>query len=196
MRRILLACAVVVPVLLAGCTPTPQPAPNTPAPTIVAPTMQLMCTPEEGGPAAPCTQAEYDAMVERDKLYDEAKKVLARFTAEFENLASEGAPASEELLSHTSGPFTAATKEELSQGFKFTGGDFKTVWVKRLVGESQAGSVVALEACTDSTAVTVVRDGKEVGRGRIAEQRYFFGQTPEGIKIVAADNIEVESCGN
>lgn len=106
MRRILLACAVVVPVLLAGCTPTPQPAPNTPAPTIVAPTMQLMCTPEEGGPAAPCTQAEYDAMVERDKLYDEAKSVLNQYNAEFERLAREGAPASEEILNYTAGDFT------------------------------------------------------------------------------------------
>lgn len=194
MRRILLACAVVVPVLLAGCTPTPQPAPNTPAPTIVAPTMQLMCTPEEGGPAAPCTQAEYDAMVERDKLYDEAKSVLNQYNAEFERLAREGAPASEEILNYTAGDFTQFTKDEFSHGFEFEGGEFKTVWVKRLMGDSRGGSILALKTCTDTTSITVKQGTKVVGKGRKAEESYFFGNTPRGLAIVAAQNVEVSTC--
>lgn len=194
MRRILLACAVVVPVLLAGCTPTPQPAPNTPAPTIVAPTMQLMCTPEEGGPAAPCTQAEYDAMVERDKLYDEAKSVLNQYNAEFDRLARTGEPASEKLLSLTAGDFTEVTKEELSHQLRYSNGEVKTVWVKRLVGESKAGSVVAFTMCVDTSSITIMQGDKTVGKGRLAEQRIFFGPTSQGLKIVAADNLQVSTC--
>ena len=112
MRRIPFACAVVVPALVAGCTPAAQPTPSaTPVPTVAAPTLQLMCTPEEGGTAAPCTQAEYDAMIARDKLYDEAKALLAKYKTEYERLVRAGAGASKELLSMTSGPYTQATED-------------------------------------------------------------------------------------
>lgn len=195
MRRILFACAAVVPALVAGCTPAAQPTPSaTPVPTVAAPTLQLMCTPEEGGTAAPCTQAEYDAMIARDKLYDEAKAVLDRFYKESERLAREGKPASEELLGQTAGGFTQMTREDYSQGISYEGGEFKIVWVKRLVGENVEGSTLALQACTDTSSISVKQAGKELGPGRLSEQQYFFAETPEGLRIVEANNLEVESC--
>ncbi|MBB1501806.1 hypothetical protein H5397_10295 [Propioniciclava sp. MC1683] len=195
MRRILFACAAVVPALVAGCTPAAQPTPSaTPVPTVAAPTLQLMCTPEEGGTASPCTQAEYDAMIARDKLYDEAKALLAKYKTEYERLVRAGAGASKELLSMTSGPYTQATEDELAERVKFEGGTYRTTAPRRLVGESRAGSVVALELCSDSSTITITKDGEVLGQGRFAEQRYFFGETPDGLKIVAAQNREVESC--
>lgn len=194
MRRIHFACGVVIPVLVAGCTPTPQPTPIAPAPTIAAPTLQLMCTPEQGGAAVPCTQAEYDAMLERDKLYDEAKKVLHKYKTEYERVARGGGTASEELLALTAADFMQVTREEFSHGIRFEGGDYETVWVKRLVGESMAGSTVALELCSDSSSVTIMRGDETIGLGRTAEQRVYFAGPSGDLKIVAAQNRQVESC--
>ena len=195
MRRILFACAAVVPALVAGCTPAAQPTPGaTPVPTVAAPTLQLMCTPEEGGTAAPCTQAEYDAMVARDKLYEEAKVVLTKYNEEFERLSREGSPASPEILALTSGGYTQMLQEEMSQGFTFDGGEFNTVGIKRWVGPSESGSVLALETCTDSSSITIRQGGKELGKGRVAEERYYFAGTPGSLKIVDGMYEVVESC--
>ena len=53
---------------------------------------------------------------------------------------------------------------------------------------------MALELCSDSSTITITKDGEVLGQGRFAEQRYFFGETPDGLKIVAAQNREVELC--
>lgn len=193
MRRILLACAVVVPVLLAGCTPTPQPAPNTPAPTIVAPTMQLMCTPEEGGPAAPCTQSEYDAMVERDKLYDEAKSVLRRYHSLSDPLLRSGQGASPELLDMTRGKGEELTRQALPVGVRWEGGEFRHEWVKRLPGKQKEDSTVALEACTDASTTRVVGSDSP-GPGDIAIERYYFAGEPNDLKLVFIEYKVVEAC--
>lgn len=194
MRRIPTVCVAVVGLLAVGCTPTPAPTPSAPTPTIAAPTLQLMCTPEEGGAAAPCTQAEYDAMIARDKLYDEAKAVLAKYNKEFERVARRGGPASEELLSLTSGKYTEQTRDQLSQGLTFSGGAFETVWVKRAFEEPRDGSVLSLQACTDSTSITIKQGDKTVGRGRRAHQWIYFAPSAERLTIVAAENQAVESC--
>lgn len=196
MKRNLFACTMLIPVLLVGCTPGPQPTPppTTPAPTVEPPPQQFMCTPEEGGHASPCSEAEYQAQLARDKQYDEAKRVLAAYNKEFERLAREGATASEELLSYTAGDYTDLSRDEFSQGYRYEGGEFKTVWVKRLVGESQASSVVALRACTDTTSITIMQNGKKLTTGRVAEEEYYFADSTEGLKIVEARNTQVESC--
>ena len=195
MRRILFACAAVVPALVAGCTPAAQPTPSaTPVPTAAAPTLQLMCTPEEGGTASPCTQAEYDAMVARDKLYDEAKTVLANYRQEFERLARSGAPASDTLLSSTAGEFTEAVKREMDEGFRYEGGTFDVVWVKRLAGEAKANSTVALQSCVDRSSISIFKGAQEIGLGKPTEQRHFFAPVEGRLKIVAAQNRAVESC--
>lgn len=195
MRRILFACAAVVPALVAGCTPAAQPTPSaTPVPTVAAPTLQLMCTPEEGGTASPCTQAEYDAMVARDKLYDEAKALLAKYNQEFERLARSGEPASKTLLSLTGGGYTEQTRAQLSQGITFEGGSFETLWTKRAFEEPKEGSTLTLLACTDLSSVTLKKGDETLGSGRRAYQWTYFAPTPEGLKIVAAENQAVESC--
>ena len=86
------------------------------------------------------------------------------------------------------------TKDEFSHGFEFEGGEFKTVWVKRLMGDSRGGSILALKTCTDTTSITVKQGTKVVGKGRKAEESYFFGNTPRGLAIVAAQNVEVSTC--
>lgn len=196
MKRILFACAMSVPVLLAGCTPgTPQtPPPSTPVQTVEPPPQQFMCTPEEGGSASPCSEAEYQAQLARDKQYDEAKRVLAAYNKEFQRLAGQGASASEELLSYTGGEFEAQTRDEMGEGFRLEGGESKKVWIKRLVGESLGGSTLALETCVDGTSITIWKGKEKIGEGRISERRYFFADTDTGLKIVAAQNREVESC--
>lgn len=177
--------------------PAPQPiqTPSTPTTPVAPPPQTYACTPEEGGPSHDCTEAEYKAQLERDKLYEEAKQVLNAYNKESDKLARDGSPASEELLSYTAGPFTDVVREEYSHGFSYVGGESKTVWVKRLVGEELLdGSTLALQTCTDTTSVTIMQGNKEVGSGRFSEVWMFFRETADGMEIVAASHLEVEKC--
>lgn len=194
MRRILFACAAVVPALVAGCTPAAQPTPSaTPVPTVAAPTLQLMCTPEEGGTASPCTQAEYDAMIARDKLYDEAKAVLAKFNEESEALLRAGATASPDLLAMTVGKGTEITAEGHPSGIRWEGGEFRREWVKRLGGQSKEGSVVALELCTDASTVRAT-DGVDSIDGVISSERFYFAGSEGALRIALIEFKEVPKC--
>lgn len=66
----------LITALLAGCV---QPAEPTPS---ASPTPTFLCTPEAGGAEAPCSEADYRKMKEKDALYAEAEQVYRKYKAE------------------------------------------------------------------------------------------------------------------
>ena len=71
--------------LLAACQPSApgQPTPtSSPSSPVASPTPTFLCTPEAGGDASPCSEAQYDEMKAKDALYEEAEAVFREMLAE------------------------------------------------------------------------------------------------------------------
>lgn len=177
--------------LLAGCqAPAVTPSPN--------PTFK--CTPEAGGAEFQCSQQQYDDMVAKDKLYAEAEAVYRRFLAEDVRIAEEGgASAPTPVLKETAaGAFLEDVMREYSRnlrdGITARGGDRVVRSVRRLVGVSKGGSVVALQICVDSTSFQIYQAGHRIGQGLMNKDDLYFGSVESSLKIIGADGREVDSC--
>lgn len=179
---------------VAGC----QPPAAVPTP---APTPTFTCTPEAGGDAYECSQAQYDEMVAKNELYAEAEAVYRKFLAEDIRIMRAGGvmeptPA---LLETTTGAFLEDVMSDYRQLRKdrtsASGDDPVLAWMKRAVGKSKGGSVVALSVCVDGTGLTFESRGRAIGTGQVAQDDVYFGETGERLVILGADGRRVASCG-
>lgn len=177
--------------VLAGCQPVlPSPSP--------VPTWR--CTPEAGGEEFDCSQRQYDEMVAKDKLYAEAEAVYRRFLAEDLRISRAGGTeaATDELLATTAGDFLARAldgyRRDRAEKLTVEHGTRVVMSLKRMIGVSKAGSLVALRACLDASSVKVYRSGKYVGRGLITEDDLYFGKVDAQLRLIGADGKEVSSC--
>lgn len=187
MRPLRLTAAAALTLPIAACTMTPATTP-TPVPTT------YQCTPEAGGAPYTCTEAEHQEMVKKDALYAEAEQVYRAFYAVDMESYRVGGEASDEALAHTVGEGTDIVREAHADGTQFTGDTDGIVWVHRTPGVSRAGSVVAIEACLDHSSATVQSKGSQPAPGAIAQERAYFSQTKDGLKISYFEFHERESC--
>ena len=134
--------------MLAACTPTPA--------VTASPTPVLQCTPEAGGPPAPCSKADHDAMVAKDALYAEAEAVYRKYFDERVRLwKSGGTLTSTPVLDEvTTGPFKDDNlrqfKQQAESGWEVRG-EVSLAVLRRNPGVSKGASVVSLVSCTDQT---------------------------------------------
>lgn len=192
-RRTAVSTAVLALALaLAGC----QPATTTPAPV-----PSYRCTPEAGGAEFDCSQHQYDDMVAKDQLYDEAEAVYRKFFAEDVRIyraggISEPTPI---LLETTTGDFLAdsmdlyrSLKESQTQ---VVGGEILLVSLMRESGVSRGGSLVSMRACIDGSSTRVQTKGRKPERGGIGvDVVHFTRPAGEGLKIDSAQSKEVAKC--
>lgn len=198
MRRVELgaAAALLIGVLVAGCV---QPAAPTPS---VSPTPTYLCTPEAGGDQAPCTEADYRKMKEKDALYVEAEQVYRQYKAEMLKALQRGGGQT----------FPAGLKALVAEGevrdgilrnlryfkdnnLRVVGGGSTIRSVVRRPGTTSKGSLVTMEFCTDGRN-TVVYQGKKrlKGQGSVAVDTAYFGYSPGNLRILAASSKEVSAC--
>ena len=190
MRRAAVATAILG--LLLGCTPAPTV-------TTPAPTPTFACTPEAGGAPKPCSQAEYDAMVKKDALYAEAEALYRRYFAEEVRLDKLGgakdatpefkATLAEDFLSQT----VAVHRQDYEADRRATGSQ-RLVWIKRVPGVSWLGSLVAIAACRDATALKVYEGTKYIGHGRAGTETAYAKQFSDGLRLFSVESEEVTSC--
>ena len=186
-----LAAAVLASTLLVGCqspaaTPTPTPS--------------YSCTPEAGGTPAPCTQAEFEQMQKVDALYAEAEAVNATFRAEMERHYRMGGATelSPVFLETTAGPAREALlefqREMHRDKLKSVGGEIKTVWVKRNVGQSMQGSEVSLRVSMDGTRTKTYRGDELLGPGLMVLDVMYFTKVDGKLKITFNVTEEDPEC--
>ena len=189
-------------VLLAGCQPSApgSPTPSSPPPSATAtPTPTFLCTPEAGGEATECTQAQYDEMKAKDALYAEAEEVYRRFFAESVRLSRAGGTAepTEVLLETSTGDYLANMIDIFTgmreRGVRAKGTDPKLV-ISRLPGKAKSGSVVALKICIDSRGWAFYRGESRVTSGRLAVDDVYFSRLGESLKMIGADGRETTTC--
>lgn len=174
---------------LAACTPTPA-APSVPAgssvPTITAaPT--FVCTPEAGGAAQPCSEAEHAESVKRDALYAEAEAVMKKFAGADNDMARSGGNVPNDIDSLVTRRFKpkvlAAAASARQSGSRVTSGEFNLSFMGRAPGVSANGSEVALHVCIDTRSATWTGpSGKQMGRG-IHTSTTFFAREDGVLKI-------------
>lgn len=190
-RRLVFTAAALC--LVTACTPTAPTTQPSPAPS-------YRCTPEAGGDEFDCTQAQYDEMVAKDKLYAEAEAVYRKFFDEDVRIFRAGGitKASAVLLETTTGDFLQDSmnlyRSFVAEKRKIVGGEVKIAALQRLPGLSKAGSVVALRACTDASTTTTYIRGKAAGPGGTGEDTLYFGRVDGLLKIQGADGRAVKSC--
>lgn len=186
-----LAAAVLASTLLVGC--------QSPAVT-PSPTPTYSCTPEAGGTPGPCTQAEFEQMQKTDALYAEAEAVNAKFRAEMERHyriggATELSPV---FLETTAGPAREALlefqREMHAAKRKSVGGEIKTVWVKRNVGQSMEGSEVSLRVCVDGRTTEVVQDGDPIGKGNATVDVMYFSRVEGDLRLTFNQRGDSSEC--
>lgn len=179
--------ATVLMMGLVACAPTLA---ETPTPVPVT----YQCTPEVGGAPYACTEVQHREMLTRNALYAEAEQIYRDFYEIDMKSYKAGQPASAEALALTVGEGADIVREAHVEGTQFTGEPVGIVWIHRAAHASRAGSILALEACLDNSAASVHTKGSESGPGAIAQERAFFSQTPEGLRISYFEFHEVESC--
>lgn len=194
--------------LMTGCQP-PSPPPPTPtnsqtspssAPSPVA-TPTYMCTPEAGGNETPCTKADHDTMEAKDALYTEAEAVYRRAFAENIRISRAGGVTepTQVMLDTMHGFYLEDVltlfRQQHDRGTKAVGLDPKIAAPKRLVGQSKAGSAVAIAFCVDATGWGFYKGDQRVSDGRIAVDDTYFSRVDGTLKMIGADGREVESCG-
>lgn len=192
LRRRLSAGATIVTIVLAGCQPV--------APTTPVPAPSFRCTPEAGGAEFDCTQAQYDEMVAKDKLYAEAEAVYRRFFAEDERILRAGGieEPTPVLLETTTGAFLENSmtlyRSFLAEGRRSVGGVIRLASLSRMPGISKGGSIVAMDACIDATSTTTYIRGKAAGKGGAGIETLYFGRVDGVLRVQGADGRAVESC--
>ncbi len=163
---------MVAAMLLAGCTPMPPaPSPSTSIGPVTPAAPQFHCTPDGSQTAAACTEAEYNAQVERDKQYAEAESLYRKLVAADTELFKKGAPADDSVLQHVAGTARDAVVDAHSGPGRYVTGEPKVAWIRRLVGFEREGSTLALTACVVSTDVEMTGpDGSQTVGGVIEEK--------------------------
>lgn len=178
---------------VAGC----QPPAAVPTP---APTPTFTCTPEAGGDAYECSQAQYDEMVAKNELYAEAEAVYRKFLAEDIRIMRAGGvmEPTPVLLETTTGAFLEDVMSDYRQakkmGTRVAEGDRKLEWIRRLAGVSKGGSIVAISACVDSTSSRFFVGDRYVGRGLLNRDDLYLARSDGLLRIIGADGEEVETC--
>lgn len=196
MRRVELgAVAALAAALLAGCV---QPAEPTPS---ASPTPTYLCTPEAGGDEAPCSEADYQKMKEKDALYAEAEQVYRKYLDEFLAVGKKGGAktmpsAMRQLIANDDLANSIQRELQIIQesNLRVAGSSIKIAESKRLPGRSRNGSVVGIDFCTDASANRLIRDGKTVGRGKVTRDMTFFGLSGEQLKMVSMQSKLVSKC--
>lgn len=189
-------------VLLAGCQPSApgSPTPSSPPPSPTAtPTPTFLCTPEAGGEATECTQAQYDEMKAKDALYAEAEEVFREYFAENIRISRAGGVTepTEVILKTTAGTAresVMAAFRGLAERQSRARGDDPTLKVERAPGISKEGSIVALLVCADGSGWAFYEDGAEVSRGRPAEDRVYFSTVDGAMKMTYIEGRWVKTC--
>ena len=194
MVRSRIAASAVACLLLAGCSPAPAP---TPSPT---PTPTFSCTPEAGGVAYECSQFDHEQMVAKDKLYAEAEAVYRKFFAEDERIYRAGGvdEPTPVLLETTTGRFLEDSMR-IYRALRKTGthseGDAATLaWLRRSPGESEGGSLVAMQSCTDASRSIMVTPGAKDESAGYLSDLLFFNVESGVLKITSARGDVVETC--
>ncbi len=168
-----LAAAVVATFLVPGCA-GPEPT--------------YSCTPEAGGEPYTCVKAQYDLMVERDKLYAEAEAVYVKYFAENTRIFQSGGvtqptPVMLDTLTGEGLDQASQTYKGLrTSGLKIIAGEYRLVWLHRAPKEVMGGSVVAFESCIDGSGVTF-EEGKTTYPGNFFQKRTYYSPTSSGLKI-------------
>ncbi|MBK8459540.1 MAG: hypothetical protein IPL43_04545 [Micropruina sp.] len=182
--------------VLAGCTPTTPVTSPSPAPT-------FQCTPEAGGVAAPCSQAEFEQMQKTDALYAEAERVYRKYLAEDERVARQGGAAQltkgyketigdPVILRQT----LKIIKQNKAEGRVMRGGDVRLIWLKRTPALSVKASLAALAACIDASSSRLYMNGEYVGQGAIYQEEVFYQMFGDDLKISSLNYEMVQSCEN
>lgn len=205
MRRLSsMATTILAVAMLTGCqpaspTPTAGPTMSPVSPTAV-PTPTYLCTPEAGGDEAPCSQIEYEDMKAKDALYAEAEAVYRTAFAENIRISRAGGVTepTEVMLQTMYGFYLedvlSLFQSQHERGTKARGKDPTIAEVKRLVGESKAGSIVALAFCVDATDWGFYQGDKRISAGSIAIDDTYFSRVNGDLKMIGADGRDVESC--
>lgn len=198
MTRLRIVVPIAVCLLLAACTVGPAPSPTpTPTPT---PEPTYSCTPEAGGAAYECSAFDYEQMVAKDKLYAEAEAVYRKFFAEDERIYRAGGvdEPTPVLLETTTGKFLedsmriyrALKKNETH----LEGQPAGLSWIRRVPGAQSAGSVVAMQTCTDASKSLMVTPGRPNESAGYLSDLVYFGRDGDALKIMSARGDVVKTC--
>ncbi|MFT3875120.1 MAG: hypothetical protein QM708_01630 [Propioniciclava sp.] len=184
---------MLLPVLLAGCTPTTP----TPSPTFVTYT----CVPEAGGEPYACTAKEHEEMLAVNALYDEAEAVYRRHMTEVFRIGAhwELSEVTSEIEGTSGGPYletmTRLLAADREDRVERVSGEPAIGWVKRFPSRSMSGSVVALWSCVDGSTATFQTIEAPNGRpGIIAESRVYLSRVDGFLKIWDSETRTVASC--
>ncbi|MCW3159122.1 hypothetical protein [Micropruina sonneratiae] len=196
MRRVELgAVAALAAALLAGCV---QPAEPTPS---ASPTPTYLCTPEAGGDEAPCSEADYQKMKEKDALYAEAEQVYRKYLAAYHAVAEKGgADKLPSSISTLIGDKQLASNIEQdlldlkNSGLHVRGPGITVKSVERLPGKAMSGSDVTLRFCSDASANAVLKGSKKVNMGAISVDTVYLRSFDASVKIVAIQ-YKAGKCG-
>jgi hypothetical protein len=184
-----LAVLAVGIALLAGCTPAD---PN------LQPTYS--CTPDDGSSPYACPKVQYDAKAKEAALYAEAEAVYRKFFAEQERIYRAGGitEPSPVLLETTTGNYLAGSMIAFSDLVKYkgtaTGGAFVLAWMKRVPYGSKNGAVTALQACVDSSSVTMRAEGEPPEPGKISSEIVYFTRDGQTLKAFDFQTVKVTQC--
>lgn len=192
MRTLLARATLSAIVLLVGCTPTaPAPGPTSPA---APPTQSYYCTPDGETSGAPCSKEEYDAQLERDRLYEEAESVYRKLNAADKEIYRRGGTADESVLQYVTGEATQVMVDSHVGNPRLASGDYRVVWVRRSPSIAREGDAVAMTACIDNSEALIALPGQEPEPGGIALENVYFVRVDDSLKISLFEAKQVESC--
>lgn len=187
-----LTAALLAVGALVGCTGTSVSSPAATA------SPSYSCTPEAGGAPVPCGPLEYERAQDRDRLYAEAEAVYRRYWAEIDRLSLEANPTFTPILEETTAGEFRSDAERIVAPYTHKqriSGQINLVRVERLPGLARAGSSVALHVCTDARSARFTsKSDPTASAGIAAEQRIYLSPIEGALKLIDADNRQVESC--
>ena len=196
MRRVELgAAATLLAMLLAGCVQPTDPSPSaSPSPT-------FMCTPEAGGDQAPCSEADYQKMKEKDALYAEAEQVYRKYTTllmrEMKAGGATRLPAELEALisgQDLNDSVLKRLREVRKEGLVVKGADVRIAWARRLPSLERDGSTVTMRLCGDASKLKAYKDGELVASGVVSEETVFFAGKAGDVTMLAIEYQDVKKC--
>ena len=180
------ASALILGVLVSGCTPTSPP--TMPTSTVTVPT----CTPEFGGDPYPCTQAEYERSQQTKARYAEAERVYREFNARSNDEGVRRLPEpSEEVLALTAGTLRQNWPEihrASLQGRSYAGTIDVVSMRPSPPGQSPAGSL-AMVACVDYSHWTVAPTGGPQGKQVLLVHFDVALASPRVVSVLPAEGL-------
>lgn len=192
MRTIVLTLTAV---LLVGCTPTqPTSSPSVSVGPVIPATPEYHCTPDGSQTAAPCTEAEYRAQLERDQQYAEAEAIYRKMNAAELSLYQVGAEADESVLQYLDGEAREIVVAGHAGGARIIQGLPKIESVARYHGDLKEGAQLALVACVDNTGVEFQAPDGGVAHGVVSHEWTYFANVAGSWKIILFESKEAASC--